>query len=79
METGAQLGKKYRTQRGDAVKLIVEIDVPNWHKERFEETKEAWFSTESPDLVSVDSAYLKHDPEDEDYYVFKFVEAKDEG
>lgn len=67
-------------------KLIVEIDlgprVPklNITNER-EHTRDGhttnWFPTGDPDQISIDNAFLKVDPTDDSFYLFKLLDVVD--
>ena len=49
-------------------KVLVEIDLGD-----VDMTNEDWFPY-GPEEIAIDSAYLKQDPEEDSFYLFKLVE-----
>lgn len=59
------------------MKVIVEIDCKGHSIEDLTKDSFGWFPDKShPELISIDRNYLQIDPEENSYFLFKFIEAK---
>jgi|WetSurMetagenome_2_1015567.scaffolds.fasta_scaffold1948920_1 hypothetical protein len=70
------------------MKLIVEIETPTyngdpigfgeWSSDGYKDvTKKNAKSLPPGTIITVDDSYLKRDPDDDNYYLFKLVEVKE--
>lgn len=55
--------------------ITVEIEVENVSVEDIMEDKDTWFDFNGK--IIIDNAFLQTDYEDDDFYAFTFVDAKD--